>query len=104
MALHSDETVNLETTIKAANGQLVKPKTVFAYSIKLLKEEALKKCGGGSTENAEQMMLALETEAAAIFCQERNMSDFQSSTGTRSVDANTVLKQTHTKLLLDIGA
>lgn len=56
----------------------------------------------GSTENAEQLMLALEPEAAAIFCQERNMSDFQSSTGTRSVDG--ILSQPNTHyIVVDIG-
>ncbi|KAJ7328604.1 hypothetical protein OS493_023873 [Desmophyllum pertusum] len=42
MALHSDETINTETTIKASNGQLVKAKTVIATSINFLKKEALK--------------------------------------------------------------
>ena len=32
----------METTIKAANGKNVKAKTVFARSIKFLKDEALK--------------------------------------------------------------
>ena len=31
-------------------------------------------------------MIALEPEAAAIFCQEKNLSDFYSESGTRSVD------------------
>ena len=31
-------------------------------------------------------MVALEPEAAAIFCQEKSLSDFYSESGTRSVD------------------
>jgi len=34
--------LNIKTAIKAANGQSVEAKTVFARSIKFLKEEALK--------------------------------------------------------------
>ncbi|KAL9960025.1 hypothetical protein ACROYT_G033415 [Oculina patagonica] len=42
MALHSDTTLNLETSLKAANGKHVKAKTVFAHSIKFMKDEAIK--------------------------------------------------------------
>jgi len=36
------QTINIETTIKAANGRHVKAKTVFAHSIRFLKQEAIK--------------------------------------------------------------
>ena len=36
------QSLNIKTAIKAANGQSVEAKTVFARSIKFLKEEALK--------------------------------------------------------------
>ena len=36
------QTISTETSIKAANGGLVKAKTVFALSIRFLKEEAIK--------------------------------------------------------------
>lgn len=56
----------------------------------------------GSPENAEQLIIALEPEAAAIFCQERNMSDFQAETGSRSVDG--ILSQPNTHyIVVDIG-
>ena len=56
----------------------------------------------GSPENAEQLMIALEPEAAAIFCQEKNMSDFRSETGRRSVDG--ILSQPNTNyMVVDIG-
>ena len=42
MPTYSSQAINTETTIKAANGQLVKAKIVFARSIKFLKEEAIK--------------------------------------------------------------
>ena len=38
---YSSQTINTETSIKAANGRLVKAKTVFAHSIRYLKEEAI---------------------------------------------------------------
>ena len=40
--IYSSQTINTETTIQAANGKFVKAKTVFAFSIKFLKEEAIK--------------------------------------------------------------
>ena len=42
LSFHSSQTINTKTTIKAANGRLVKAKTVFAQSIRFLKEEAIK--------------------------------------------------------------
>jgi len=141
MSLHSDETLNMETTIKAANGKRIKAKTVFARSIKFLKDEALKiicqrtgddhynaddiqwvltvpaiwtpkakqfmreaayEAGVGSSEKADQLMIALEPEAASIFCQEKNVSDFQSETGCRSVGG--ILSQPNTHyMVIDVG-
>ena len=47
-------------------------------------------------------MIALEPEAAAIFCQEKNLSDFYSETGRRSVDG--ILSQPNTNyMVIDIG-
>lgn len=40
----------------------------------------------GSPENPDQLMIALEPEAAAIFCQEKNLSDVQAEVGSRPVD------------------
>ncbi|KAJ7353745.1 hypothetical protein OS493_032615 [Desmophyllum pertusum] len=42
MALHSNKTLNLETSVQAANGKRIKAKTVFAHSIKFMKDEAIK--------------------------------------------------------------
>ena len=56
----------------------------------------------GSPEKAEQLMIALEPEAPSIFCQEKNMSDFQSETGCRSVDG--ILSQPNTHyMVIDVG-
>lgn len=56
----------------------------------------------GSTENPEQLVIALEPEAAAIFCQERTMSDFQAETGSRPVGG--ILSQPNTHyIVVDIG-
>ena len=47
-------------------------------------------------------MIALEPEAAAVFCQEKNLSDFYSETGRRSVDG--ILSQPNTNfMVIDIG-
>lgn len=47
-------------------------------------------------------MIALEPEAAAIFCQEKNLSDFYSETGRRSVDG--ILSQPNTNyMVIDFG-
>lgn len=57
----------------------------------------------GSPENAEQLIIALEPEAAAIFCQEKNMNDFQAETERRSVDG--ILSQLNTHyIVVDIGS
>ena len=53
--------------------------------------------GVGSPENPEQLIIALEPEAAAIFCQEKNMSDFQGENGSRSVDE--ILSQLNTRYM-----
>lgn len=56
----------------------------------------------GTPENAEQLIIALEPEAAAIFCQEKSMSDFQAETGSSSVDW--ILSQLNTHyIVVDIG-
>ena len=60
------------------------------------------KAGVGSPENPDQLMIALEPEAAAIFCQEKKMSDFHSETGTKSVDG--ILSQPNSHyMVVDIG-
>lgn len=141
MALHSDENVNAETTIKAANGKSVKAMTVFSHSMKYLKDEALKvigqrtgdvqfnvndiqwvltvpaiwtpvakqfmreaayEAGLGSSKNPEQIMIALEPEAAAISCLEKNLSDFKSEAGTSSLSG--ILGQPNSHyMVVDIG-
>ncbi|KAJ7353743.1 hypothetical protein OS493_032613 [Desmophyllum pertusum] len=141
MVLHSDETVNTETTIKASNGQLVKAKTVFATSINFFKKEALKvictqtgddhfsandilwvltvpaiwtprakqfmreaayEAGLGSPDNPNQVMIALEPEAAAIACLTKDTSEFKSETGRSSVKGLVAQPNTH-YMVVDIG-
>lgn len=141
MVLHNDETLDPETMIKAANGFSVKAKTVFARSIKYLKEEAIKvicqrtgddffsiddiqwvltvpaiwnskakqfmreaayEAGLGSPDNAKQVMIALEPEAAAISCLEKTMSDFQSETGCSPVGGLLSQPNTH-YMVVDVG-
>ena len=47
-------------------------------------------------------MIALEPEAAAICCLEKNMSEFQSETGCRSVEGLLSQPNTH-YMVVDIG-
>ena len=56
----------------------------------------------GSWENPEQILIALEPEAAAISCLEKNMSDFQSETGASPVDGLLSQPNTH-YMVADIG-
>ena len=58
--------------------------------------------GLGSPDNPEQVMIALEPEAAAISCLEKNMSEFQSETGCRSVEGLLSQPNTH-YMVVDIG-
>ena len=56
----------------------------------------------GSAGKADQLMFALEPEAAAIFCKEKNINDFLEESGNRSLDG--VLSQTDTHyIVVDIG-
>lgn len=56
----------------------------------------------GSAEKADQLMIALEPEAAAIFCKEKNLNDFQEEAGDRCLDG--VLSQINTHyIVVDIG-
>ena len=58
--------------------------------------------GLASSDNQEQVMIALEPEAAAICCLEKNMSEFQSETGRRSVEGLLCQPNTH-YMVVDIG-
>ena len=60
------------------------------------------KAGLGSSDKPEQIMIALEPEAAAIFCLEKKMEAFQSETGTGSVYRVLAQPNTH-YMVVDIG-
>lgn len=135
MYLHNDESLCLDTMIRAANGKHLKAKTVFAHAIKFLKEEALQmirmetkdegykmediqwvltvpaiwtpkakqfmreaayEAGIGSRENPKQLMIALEPEAAAVFCTEKNLAEPLS-------DKQTTLEGKSQYMVVDIG-
>ena len=56
----------------------------------------------GSPKKPDQVMIALEPEAAAISCLEKNMSDFKSEGGCSSVDG--LLSKPHSHyMVVDIG-
>lgn len=48
------------------------------------------------------MTIALEPEAAAIFCQEKNLNEFQSETGVKSVKGLLAQPDKH-YMVVDIG-
>ena len=56
----------------------------------------------GSPDNPEQVMIALEPEAAAICCLEKNMSEFRSETGSSSVEGLLSQPNAH-YMVVDIG-
>ena len=60
------------------------------------------KAGLSSSNNPEQIMIALEPEAAALSCLEKNMSDFQSETGSTSLDGLLSQPNSH-YMVVDIG-
>lgn len=60
------------------------------------------KAGLGSSDKPEQIMIALEPEAAALSCLEKNLDAFQSETGSGSVHG--LLAQPDTQyMVVDIG-
>ncbi|XP_068760050.1 heat shock 70 kDa protein 12A-like isoform X2 [Montipora capricornis] len=64
--------------------------------------EAAYEAGLGSSKNPEQIMIALEPEAAAISCLEKNLSDFKSEAGTSSLSG--ILSQPNSHyMVVDIG-
>ncbi|NWW37114.1 HS12A protein, partial [Panurus biarmicus] len=80
--------LTMETDLTAANGKKVKALEIFAYALQFFKEQALKvegvlgcriphptslipslsQAGMASPENPEQLIIALEPEAASIYC------------------------------------
>ena len=78
------------------------------FGIKIIKIMLIKaisiifQAGLGSPDNPEQIMIALEPEAAAICCLEKNMSEFQSETGSSSVEGLLSQPNTH-YMVVDIG-
>ncbi|KAG8135581.1 hypothetical protein E2320_008594 [Naja naja] len=67
MKLHTTSNLTLETDLSAANGKKVKAIEIFAYALQYFKEQALK-AGMASPEIPEQLIIALEPEAASIYC------------------------------------
>ncbi|KAG7229856.1 hypothetical protein INR49_012406 [Caranx melampygus] len=67
MKLHTTANLSIDTDLHAANGKRVKALDIFAYALAFFKEQALKS-GLVSRENPEQLIIALEPEAASIYC------------------------------------
>ena len=62
----------------------------------------ISKAGLGSSDKPEQIIIALEPEAAAIFCLEKKMDAFKTETGTGSVYGMLAQPNTH-YMVVDIG-
>ena len=60
------------------------------------------KAGLGSSDKPEQIMIALEPEAAALSCLEKNLDAFRSETGSGSVYGLLAQPDTH-YMVVDIG-
>ncbi|CAB1312590.1 unnamed protein product, partial [Coregonus sp. 'balchen'] len=67
MKLHTTANLSIDTELHAANGKRVKAIDIFAYALAFFKEQALK-AGLVPRDNPEQLIIALEPEAASIYC------------------------------------
>ncbi|KAI2654284.1 Heat shock 70 kDa protein 12A [Labeo rohita] len=67
MKLHTTANLSIDTDLNAANGKKVKALDIFAYALAFFKEQALK-AGLVSRDNPDQLIIALEPEAASIYC------------------------------------
>ncbi|KAL3183029.1 hypothetical protein MRX96_006819 [Rhipicephalus microplus] len=86
MTLHSNENLSRETEIRAANGRPMAALTVFAHALRYFRDQALKElseqsattilpddAGIGSPDFPEQLIIALEPEAASVYCRKLRM-------------------------------
>jgi len=60
------------------------------------------KAGIASTEKQEQLIIALEPEAGAIFCKEKMMQDFLGQKGTARV-SDALVSPGQSYVMMDIG-
>ncbi|XP_078384949.1 heat shock 70 kDa protein 12A-like isoform X2 [Oculina patagonica] len=141
MELHNEENIDMRSILYDVNGKRAEAKTVFAHSIRFLRDEAVNfirqetrddgfkvddimwvltvpaiwtprakqfmreaayEAGLVSRDNPEQLVIALEPEAAAIFCTERKIDAIQSERRNVSVDG--LLSQINAQyMVVDIG-
>ena len=59
--------------------------------------------GLGSPTNPEQIVIALEPEAALLYCLEKSMSDFRSEAGSYSGSVKGLLTQNTHYMVVSIG-
>lgn len=60
--------------------------------------------GVGSPSNPEQVVIALEPEAASVYCRERKMRDFVSESGSNEASVSDTIAHTDVKyVVVDIG-
>lgn len=60
------------------------------------------KAGIASPDNKEQLIIALEPEAGAIFCKERKLKDFVGQTGSARV-SDALVSPGKSYVMMDIG-
>lgn len=60
------------------------------------------KVGIASPDNVEQLIIALEPEAGAIFCKERKVQDFLGETGSARV-SDALIPPGKSYVMMDIG-
>uniref|UniRef100_A0A8I6AR33 Heat shock protein family A (Hsp70) member 12B n=1 Tax=Rattus norvegicus TaxID=10116 RepID=A0A8I6AR33_RAT len=67
MKIHSATDLTLKTQLEAVNGKKMLALEVFAHALRFFKEHALQ-AGLVSREDAEKLLIALEPEAASVYC------------------------------------
>nr|XP_025975495.1 heat shock 70 kDa protein 12B [Dromaius novaehollandiae] len=67
MKIHSTSDLSMKTELEAVNGKKVQALEVFAHALRFFKQHAVQ-AGLVSPETPEQLLIALEPEAASIYC------------------------------------
>lgn len=70
---------------------------IWKPAAKQFMREAAYKAGVGSPSNPEQVVIALEPEAASVYCRERKMRDFVSESGSNDVSVSDTIAHTDVK-------
>ncbi|KAH0615701.1 hypothetical protein JD844_026032 [Phrynosoma platyrhinos] len=73
MKIHSTSDLTMKTELEAVNGKKVQALEVFAHALRFFKRQAVQ-AGLVPSENPEQLLIALEPEAASIYCRKLRLN------------------------------